>query len=213
MRIVMNKVRQGDDPRITTSVLENEWSLIERIVRKTKPLLEKNLENCKVISDRIRLLDLFPKNSVCAELGVAKGAFAELILEKTSPKKLHLIEKEEELCKDLREMFKSITSIEVHKGYSYEILEGFPDQYFDCVYVDSEHDYETTKKELDLCKNKVKEEGLIGLHDYIWGDFVYKTIYGVIEAVNNFCLEENYEIIYLTLEYHMYNTVVLRRRV
>ena len=38
------------------------------------------------------LLEMMPKNSVCAEIGVNQGQFSKEILEVVQPKKLHLID-------------------------------------------------------------------------------------------------------------------------
>jgi cephalosporin hydroxylase len=81
------------------------------------------------------------------------------------------------------------------------------------VYIDSDHSYDLTKLELEILHKKVKEGGYILLHDYIWIDYIsekYKS-YGVIKAVNEFCVNFNYEFIYISMEPNMYHTVCLRK--
>ena len=46
-------------------------------------------------------------------------------------------------------------------------LEKFDDDYFDWVFIDSNHDYNSTKRELEISHKKVGGEGWILLHDYI----------------------------------------------
>ena len=55
-------------------------------------LNEKHIENTKLIANRARLLEHFPKNAVVAEIGVAEGKYSEKILSTTKPKELHLID-------------------------------------------------------------------------------------------------------------------------
>jgi hypothetical protein len=50
----------------------------------------------------------------------------------------------------------------------------------------------------------MRDKGLILLHDYI-------AIYSVPEAIHQFCNQHDYEVVYLTLEPHLYNTIGLRK--
>jgi len=63
-----------------------------------------------------------------------------------------------------------------HKEYSYNISDTFLDGYFDFIYIDGAHDYESVKKDIELYTPKTKE--LIGGHDY------QKEWPGVVRAVN-----------------------------
>ena len=42
---------------------------------------DEQLENCKVFSSREKILEVLPKNGVCAELGVANGDLSYQILD------------------------------------------------------------------------------------------------------------------------------------
>ena len=168
-------------------------------------LEDKHLENCKVISNRINLLDYLPKESVCAELGVLDGKYTKEIISRTNPTELVLVD----IDSDIENVI---------KGDSVEVMNTFEDNYFDWVYIDTDHSYELTKKELEVCSRKVKDDGYIALHDYIWYDYFNSILddsdiyFGVVKAVNEFILSrEDYEVKYLTLESGMYNTIVIRK--
>lgn len=67
-------------------------------------------------------------------------------------------------------------NITLHKDYSYNIYNDFPDQYFDFIYIDACHEYEDVKKDIQLYLPKTNH--LIGGHDY------QKEWPGVIKAVD-----------------------------
>src|SRR5262249_41566620 len=99
----------------------------------------------------------------------------------------------------------------INRGLSWEELEKFPDEYFDWVYLDSSHSYEIATRELEISRLKVKPYGLIGGHAYTTGNINRHLKYGVIQAVNEFCLRYDWEMIYLTHDPSRYLTYVMRR--
>jgi len=183
-------------------------------------LLEKHISNLKTVIDRETLLRLIPKNSIIAEIGVDKGAFSEQILRITEPKELNLIDMwggvryNDRLKRVVENKFSkeiSIDQVRVHQGWSIEIAEKFEDGYFDWIYIDTDHSYSATIKELQVYSNKVKQGGLIGGHDFIVGNWNGGVRYGVIEAVYQFCVENDWEIIYLTMELENPPSFVIRK--
>src|SRR5690242_13316445 len=56
-----------------------------------RALTQRHIDGCRLIENRETMLDLMPKGGVCAEVGIFECYFSSLILEKTQPKKLHLI--------------------------------------------------------------------------------------------------------------------------
>jgi len=87
----------------------------------------------------------------------------------------------------------------------------FNDNYFDWVYLDTSHTYEITHQELIILEKKVKIDGLITGHDYTTRSRRTAMKYGVIEAVHEFCLNNNWEFVYITLEWHGHNSFAIRR--
>lgn len=174
------------------------------------PLTEKHLKNSRVVSNRVELLKSLPKKGIVAEIGVEYGIFSKEILQITHPKKLILIDNNltEKLKKNLRT--KLFIPAQFILNDSVRALKALPNEYFDWVYIDTFHDYHQTKRELNASKYKVKKGGLICGHDYILYSYAEERRYGVIKAVNEFCTQYNWEIIYLTNEPHGYHSFVLR---
>ncbi len=199
--------------------------LVNRKIQEEKipkiPLQEKHIRNLRVVLDREAFLKAMPVGGICAEIGVNKGEFSERILSVMKPKKLHLIDAwgdvgryHDELKIEVSEKFKTQLNedkVEINIGFSTEILKTFPDKYFDWAYVDTDHSYLTTKAELALLKQKVKDNGIIAGHDYAIGNWLADYRYGVIEAVHEFCVMEGWELIYLTAETDQFRNFAIKR--
>lgn len=177
------------------------------------------IRNLRVAIDREALLDWLPKHAVAAEIGVGAGDFSVAILARTAPHVLHLIdswthdERYLNLAAEVANRFaEEVTAgqVIIHQGHSLAVLAGFPDGCFDWVYLDTGHDFATTSRELELCRAKVKPGGIIAGHDYVTGHWPGWYRYGVIEAVNTFCVKYNWEMIYLTHEAHRHLSYALR---
>jgi hypothetical protein len=166
--------------------------------------------------DKLRgsLVDKYiPKGGIGAELGVLKGNFSKVLLNRTKPKELHLIDPwyfltskwdwtggnqstVDALCYILQSNKKEIDEkkVFVHVQDDIKLLGEFPDEYFDWVYLDSSHEYEHTVAELELLHKKVKSSGIICGDD--WRPDANHIHHGVYRAVNEFILKYNYDLIY-----------------
>ena len=183
-------------------------------------LRPEHIENLCILIDRDAFLRGLPKHSVVAEVGVAQGDFSESILSITKPKELHLIDSwaHDEKYLDMREFVENrfkeeieLGQVHVHQGLSIIELEKFESGYFDWVYIDTSHDYDSTAKELEICRKKVKTGGIIAGHDYVTGSWLGRIRFGVVEAVNEFCVKHGWEMIYLTHERHRHLSYALKQ--
>ncbi len=170
---------------------------------------EKHLHHLVSLQDREQLLFQLPGEAIVAEIGVNEGDFSNKILTLCQPKKLILIDVWASkryhggLFEKVQNRFaKELKSgqIEIIRDYSFGAIEKCEDQLFDWVYLDTDHSYKTTHKELELLRPKMKKGGIIAGHDYILGNWNDGVRYGVIEAVREFCVKYDWEMIYLTHE-------------
>lgn len=179
-------------------------------------LTERQLENCKVLPSREELIKRIPQGGVCAEVGVAEGYFSDLILKNIKPQKLYMIEYSEKYVKDLRVRFNQEIQegiVEILEGDSVKMLKTLEDHSLDFVFLDATHDYEHPKAELNVCKDKVKTEGIIAGHDYTRFSMWESSQYGVIEAVNEFAIKNDYEMVYYTMDMlHSNASYALRKK-
>ncbi len=154
---------------------------------------------------RLLLLQKMPKRAVCAEIGVWKGDYSELILGTTLPEKLHLIDPWEfqgefsermyggavaksqtdmdSIYENVKKRFAKYQNVVLNKGKSEKVLHEFRDGYFEWVYIDGNHYYDYVLKDLEICFSKVKPSGIIAGDDYTWGE---KDGFPVRKAVQEF---------------------------
>ncbi len=167
------------------------------------------------------MLDILPKHAVVAEIGVDEGKFSDQILAITEPHKLHLIDiwgsdrfhdgKYRVICEKLKGKINN-GEVVIHKKLSTEASNDFQNSYFDWIYIDTDHSYETTRDELIRYAPKVKENGIICGHDYLMGNWISGYRHGVIEVVHEFCHKYEWELIYVTLDTTESPSFAIRRR-
>lgn len=156
---------------------------------------------------RTELLSRMLKGSVCAEIGVYKGEFSQHILKVVRPQKLHLIDPwfyetapeyertwyggktgvdqqhmdslYESVCRKFQKAIDAGAVI-IHRGKSGDVLAGFPEDYFDWVYIDGNHAYEFVKEDLRQSLRVLKPGGYLAGDDYHlsgwWGDGVTRAV-------------------------------------
>jgi len=140
--------------------------------------------DCKVCASRNDLVERLPRGGRIAEIGTQRGHFARHILGTCEPAKLHLVDLdfsvlEPDVANDPR--------VEQHNGASHEVLAGFPDAYFDWIYIDADHSFAGVSRDAKAAAAKVKPGGYLVFNDFAHMDpFLGK--YGVHRAVVDFAV-------------------------
>ena len=82
------------------------------------------------------------------------------------------------------------------KGFSYDVIDDFPDNYFDYIFIDATHLYESVKSDLNNYLPKLKKSGLMCGHDYS-----VNPAFSVIPAVDEFVEETDFKWLSINLEW------------
>jgi hypothetical protein len=165
-------------------------------------------------SNRLPLCKL-KDDFICAEIGVWRGDFSHEIL-KFKPKELHLIDpwvhqehqwvewakgqKVIDAHNHVIERFSNKENVFIHKKQSTEIFLG--ENYFDWVYIDADHSYDSVKKDLNHWFPQVKKGGFLCGDDYTWSHALTK---GPGPAVDEFTELHNLKLEVLEDQYIIYN--------
>lgn len=191
------------------------------------------LRNARVMPDRVAALDLWPRDAVIAEIGVALGGFSEQILRACRPRRFIAVDRFDlhEIPvlwgKPTQETFGGRTHadffrdrfrdeiaagvMDVVMGDSAASIAALPDESVDVFYVDADHLYAGVRADLEALLPKVRRDGWIVMNDYIPADTFSNVPLGVIQATNEFMVGHGWEMAYLALAPMMYCDVGLRR--
>lgn len=182
-------------------------TLVERdeflnMVRKCKQIPRASVKKARCFSSREDALYMIPQNGICAEIGVAYGDFSRKIIDIVNPQMFYAIDcypenisgiwpgdkKLEETNYSLYDYYNERFSTEISngtvkmlKGWSWDVMSGFPDDYFDFIYLDADHALESVKRDIEQIGKKIKNGGIVQFNDY-----TYQANYGVVPAVNEF---------------------------
>ena len=174
----------------------------------------KHVQHTQVLPSRLELLKQLPPGSICAEVGVAEGDFSRAILNVVKPAKLFLIDlwssnlerysKSFELASQAVESEIQSGVAEIRRGWSWDMIASLENESLDWIYIDAAHDYESVVRDLQAALPKMKATSWITGHDYTRWSSVGINRWGVVEAVNEFCIEHDWEFRYLTNETHQH---------
>lgn len=164
----------------------------------------------RLLNSREFLLRQLPQQSVGIEIGVHRGDFSDQILRIVQPRELHLIDpwhfepsdtykkawyggKAHGGQAEMDARYQAVLArfaepirtgqVHVHRGFSTEVGQSFPDQHFDWAYIDGNHLYEFVKHDLELFFTKIKVGGWLCGDDYTSGGWWHG---GVKRAVDEF---------------------------
>ena len=158
-------------------------------------------------ASRAELIKLLPGGGRIAEVGTDKGHFARLILDTCDPAELHLIDLDMSaldptVAKDRR--------VALHSAMSHLALEGFPDAYFDWIYIDGDHSYASVTRDANAAASKVKPGGFLVFNDFAHID-PFLGAYGVHRAVVHFAVTRRWSFAWFAYEPTALYDVALRR--
>ncbi|MEQ8927625.1 MAG: class I SAM-dependent methyltransferase [Fulvivirga sp.] len=190
-------------------------------------LATKHLINCQFAVDRYQALIKLGAQEKIAEIGVLGGDLSDWFINNLAPKEIHMIDlyncadfpgrdrftkrqHEEFVHKRFEKEINSGVAV-IKKGISWEIMAHYPNNYFDLIYIDAGHDYNSVKKDLEASANKIKDDGYIVMNDYIMYDHLSNTKYGVVQATNEFCVKNDWEFIYYAFHPNLFCDVVLKK--
>lgn len=172
----------------------------------------------KTLPQRIDLIKQVRPGSSGAEIGVWRGYFSTEILQHTSVRKLYLVDawKPQPSYEDPL----SDTDHEANLAETKHHLRGWPHRWeivrgdslavaltnktippLDWAYIDANHSYEACLADLRAWETRLKPTGVLMGHDYTdTHPNAIKWNFGVVPAVNDFCVANGWRIGYLTNE-------------
>lgn len=175
---------------------------------------QEHIAAARLLVDRDMLLEELPKQIITCEVGVAFGGFSRRIVDIVQPRRHVMIDSwnmpgryDHEARAEVERVFAAELADECAMIIPTDSVAGLlllPANSIDFIYLDSDHSYETTRKELLIARDKLAPGGIIAGHDYKDGVFMpgerkfHK--FGVIQAVNEFMAETGFRLKYLTLE-------------
>lgn len=154
------------------------------------------------------MLDMFNELGfkVGVEVGTDHGEYAKVILDRMPNVKLYTIdpflaytegqdvktqEDVDKIYEQAKELLKGYPNCTMVREKSLDAVKRFSPETIDFVFIDGDHTYEEVKKDLNAWAKIVKKGGIVAGHDYREDK---ARNYGVVEAVNEYVLENNQEL-------------------
>ena len=176
-------------------------------------LLPRHMSDARLYADRYDYLNHLPKRGRVAEVGVWKGDFSDHILRQCQPAQLHLFDLNFRRF-SIRDRFAAEAAAErvvFHEGDAAVTMDAMPDAYFDWMYIDAGHDYASVKADALLGARKVKSGGLLVFNDYIFWSHTESRPYGVVQAVNELCVDDGWKVSAFCLHTGMYCDIAVTK--
>jgi hypothetical protein len=171
------------------------------------PELPSNtLDASRIYASREKLLAALPKGGKVAEVGTFEGYFSRRIAEDCAPDEFHLIDVDFGPFKET--LAGNVTK---HQGDSSTILHSFPEGYFDWIYVDGDHSYKGVVKDLEAAHRAIKSGGHLMCNDYTNWMSLAVMPYGVMKAVNELIIREQYIVEGLGLSPYSNPDILIRK--
>ena len=146
--------------------------------------MKKNHTNAKAKRNhKTFLVEMLPKHTVGAEIGVWTGKFTKQVLDIVRPEQFHLVDPYifmpqypnrwyggsraksqaamDKIFEDVKRRFGPLSCIHIHRVKAANAASRFTDAFFDWVYIDGDHSYKEVKKDIKNYLPLVKPGGLL----------------------------------------------------
>jgi hypothetical protein len=198
------------------------------------PLEARHLDNAQLFANRYDLISSMRciEGGVIAEVGVARGDFSEFLIDQLKPKRFvafdlfNMHEWSNAWGIPTAEYLNNMTHLEFYKrrfadrsaevvievGMSHLTMAKYPNKSFDLIYIDGDHSYDGVKKDIEIAKNKVADNGVLIFNDYLAFSPWEGVVYGVMRAVNELIVRDDWVVTALAFNHWMHHDVMLRKR-
>lgn len=223
-------------PRFSSTTPPPQVAPIQNAAGLPYTLMQIHVEDARLFADRIEMLKSFSSRQglTIAEIGVAYGDFSESILDILIPKSFHAYDvftfhnhpvvwgkKTEDTLKGLshrsfyeKRFAKGIDAghVLVFEGDSSTEMEKQEDGAYDIIYIDGDHRYDGVYRDALVSMRKLKADGFLIFNDYIYFDHIAGYHYGIIQVVNDLCVNHGWEITHFAFHQQMFCDVAIQRR-
>lgn len=170
------------------------------------------------------------KGGKVAEIGVWRGAFSKVLVEKLQPRQFvafdiftgHLYENWNGLTG--HQLFDGLTQRQFYEreiapflgittvveGRSQETLRDYTDRSFDLVYVDGDHEYDAVKADSELAVEMTADRGFLVFNDYLLFDHG-NVAYGIVPVVNDLVVNHGWDVVGFAINHALYADIALQR--
>ena len=119
------------------------------------------------------LIEKLPLETRMVEVGSYVGESAEIFLASNKIRKITCVDNWPDPANDAEFLFDLMLPMNPIrlgkiKGESIKVACQFKDGVFDFVYLDADHEYDSVKADIAAWLPKIKVDGFIGGHDYVW---------------------------------------------
>ena len=149
---------------------------------------------------------------IAVEIGVWRGDYSMQIINTLQPNKFYGVDPYklypgmvsapgpeysnqatlDQLADSVERKFNSVNAI-LHRMTSVESAEMFEDECVDFIYIDGDHTYDGVTSDISAWWPKIKKGGVFSGDDYTTGTTGKGFAFGVIQAIEEFANEHNYE--------------------
>lgn len=197
--------------------------MINNINLKNPKISKTQLKNVKIYSDREEFVNSLNSQLCILEIGTLAGDYADLLLTR-NPKTLDLLDsynssdmhglerfEESNHYEYVQNKYKNNVNVNIIKGLSDFTLPSLNKKYYDYIYIDADHSYESISNDLNNSIRLLKDDGIIGLNDYLIAD-INNNKYDTVFAVNKFLHDNhNWEVIGIALHPFMFCDIYIKK--